>query len=160
MGRSGWKKLNRADSKFPFQEYFKKILLILLPAGCVLLALPETATTNEIKEASAIRRIRGEEFTLPGKFENGETAYFRENDKPLSIKDRLSDRQIEQNILKEIKNNPFIESKDIIVIVKNGEATLEGTVSSLTEHAAATADVFQGGARKVNNRLKVRDSPV
>lgn len=154
MSHSGWKKLNRDDKQLLL---YLKFLFIVLLVGGFLFALPEVASTNEIKKASAIPGIRGEVSFSPIQFENEETASFRENDKILDMKNRHRDQIIEQKILEEIKSDPFIESENIIVISNNGVVTLEGTVKNLTEHAAATADAFQGGAIEVKNRLEVEE---
>ena len=151
MNHSGWKKLNRANRQFV--SYLRKILLILLSSIWLLFALSEVASTNEIKKASAMPGIRGEVSFSPIQFENEENVSFRENDKILDMKNRHRDQVIKQKILEEIKSDPFIESENIIVISENGVVNLEGTVKNLTEHAAATADAFQGGAIEVRNYL-------
>jgi len=68
-----------------------------------------------------------------------------------------SDREIKQDIKKELQESPFVDSEKITVTVKDGVATLSGTVDSWTVHAAATAGAYQGGAIAVLNCLKVRD---
>lgn len=154
MNHSGWKNLNRANSQV--LAYLRKILFVILPVSGFFFSLPEAALTNEIKEESGNRGIRGEVSTSPDHLECDELVSFTKYNKAVIPKEKHRDRQIEQNILEEIKSDPFIKSKDFEVIVKNGVATLEGTVNNLTEHAAATADAFQGGAREVRNNLKIR----
>lgn len=77
----------------------------------------------------------------------------------LLAKERVerSDREIMQGIKKELQESPFVDSDKITVNVKDGVATLSGTVDSWTVHAAAIAGAYQGDAVSVRNCLKVRN---
>ena len=73
---------------------------------------------------------------------------------------RENDSVIEKRILKELREDPFIKSHGIKVSVKDGIATLTGSIENRTEHAAATANAFQCGAKEVRNLLKIKKDPV
>lgn len=72
-------------------------------------------------------------------------------------------RQTDQELREDIENELFwdwlVDSNDITVTVKNGEATLTGTVETLAELDAAVKDAFEGGARTVQSYLEVTQSP-
>lgn len=70
------------------------------------------------------------------------------------------DREMKRAVMRELQEDPFVDSEKVSVTVREGLVILEGTVESWTEHAAATADAFQAGARGVENRLKVREGPI
>lgn len=70
-----------------------------------------------------------------------------------------SDWEIKKDIESELSWDPFVDSDEVTVNVRDGVVTLTGTVYSWTERAAASTDAYQGGARKVRNRLKVRNGP-
>jgi len=53
----------------------------------------------------------------------------------------------------------FVGEEDIDVSVQNGVATLEGEVDSMMELDQAIKDAFDGGARRVINRLDIDDQP-
>jgi len=53
----------------------------------------------------------------------------------------------------------FVGEEDIEVSVQNGVATLEGEVDSMMELDQAIKDAFDGGARRVINRLDTDDQP-
>jgi hypothetical protein len=67
----------------------------------------------------------------------------------------LGNDYLARKITEEIQGDPFIESGNIKVSVKNGVAILAGTVKTWTEYAAAMADAFQCGAREVRNQIEV-----
>ncbi|MGD9042027.1 MAG: BON domain-containing protein, partial [Desulfobacteraceae bacterium] len=83
----------------------------------------------------------------------------------LTVEDSLpegkakSDWEIKEDIESELSWDPFVDSDEVTVTVSDGVVTLTGTVYSWTERAAASTDAYQGGALKVQNRLKVRNGP-
>ena len=66
------------------------------------------------------------------------------------------DRQIKDDIESELFWSAYVESSDIAVKVNNGTAVLNGTVDGWAEMESAVDNAFQGGARVVKSRLKVR----
>jgi osmotically-inducible protein OsmY len=66
-----------------------------------------------------------------------------------------SDTTIEQRIHSEFNYSPFIMPLDVQVSVKDGKATLTGTVSSYRERQAAVDDARQSGALVVVDQLKL-----
>jgi len=60
------------------------------------------------------------------------------------------------NIIHEFFWSPFVDENKIKVNVKNGVATLTGSVNSLMEYDAATENAYEGGAKQVNNELKIK----
>lgn len=66
-----------------------------------------------------------------------------------------SDIEIAAEIREELRRSPLIDSDEIIVSVKNGRATLAGTVDSWTERATAAENAIEGGAVSVTNNLEV-----
>ncbi len=71
-----------------------------------------------------------------------------------------SDREIKQDIENELRQSPFVDSEKVAVTVKSGVATLTGTVDGWTEYADAEANAYQGGAKKVQNYLKLRNDRI
>ncbi len=71
---------------------------------------------------------------------------------------KKSDDDIRQDIKRELMLDAFLEGSNVRVTVKQGVATLTGSVKNLTARAAAKADAFQGGALKVRDHLKLRDA--
>lgn len=67
-----------------------------------------------------------------------------------------SDDEIARNVERELWWSPYVDSDNITVTVENGVATLEGTVDTWTEYAAARENAFKGGATWVDNELKIR----
>jgi osmotically-inducible protein OsmY len=65
------------------------------------------------------------------------------------------DSEIKKDIESELKRSPFVNAEDITVRVKDGTATLSGTVESWSEHKAAAENAYDGGAVRVNNDLAV-----
>lgn len=68
---------------------------------------------------------------------------------------RKNDSQIKNDIMHEFFWSPFLDEKKIDISVKDGMVTLTGSVDSLMEYDAATENAYEGGARQVNNELKV-----
>jgi osmotically-inducible protein OsmY len=66
-----------------------------------------------------------------------------------------SDAKIKKDIEGELWWSPFVDSDEIKVTVKNGVATLEGTVQTWSEFSAARENAFEGGATWVINDLSV-----
>lgn len=65
------------------------------------------------------------------------------------------DWEIRQDVNNRLKWSPFVQESNVEVSVENGVVTLTGTVYSLTEKNEARKNAFQGGAKDVENRLKV-----
>lgn len=66
-----------------------------------------------------------------------------------------SDRDIRQNIEREFSASPFVDADQVHVDVRDGKATLTGTVESWQERRAAGENALEGGAVSVDNQLKV-----
>jgi len=66
------------------------------------------------------------------------------------------DAEILDEINDELFWSPFVDSDDITVSVKEGVATLNGTVDSWSEWRAATENAYEGGAIWVDNDLTVQ----
>jgi osmotically-inducible protein OsmY len=69
------------------------------------------------------------------------------------------DWEIEQDIGSELWWSPFVDEDSVSVTVSDGIATLTGEVDTLRNRRAATKNAYDGGARQVRNRLKVRNGP-
>jgi osmotically-inducible protein OsmY len=72
---------------------------------------------------------------------------------------RKSDWEIEANIEDELWWNPSVDSEHIAVSVEDGVAALTGVVHNLRERRIATENAYEGGAREVQNMLKVKNGP-
>lgn len=70
-----------------------------------------------------------------------------------------ADWEIKQDIQDELWWSPYVDSEEITVTVKDGVATLIGTVDTWKEHGAATDNAYEGGAKKVRNQLTVKHGP-
>jgi osmotically-inducible protein OsmY len=66
------------------------------------------------------------------------------------------DWAIRQDLEHELWLNPLVDSQEIRVVVRDGVATLTGTVDSWQEKQLATEEAFQAGARSVRNNLIVQ----
>lgn len=69
-----------------------------------------------------------------------------------------TDAQVKEEIEDQYFWNIFVDGGDIRVDVKDGVATLQGSVDSWHELKAAVEDAFQAGAEGVENKLLVRDT--
>jgi osmotically-inducible protein OsmY len=69
-----------------------------------------------------------------------------------------TDRQVEEDIHRELVWSPFVDSNQVKVRVFEGRATLTGTVETEKERRAATENAFEGGALSVDNQLAVKES--
>lgn len=65
------------------------------------------------------------------------------------------DRDIRDQIVKEMSYSPFVDADQVAVSVVNGVATLTGRVDSQAERRAATENAYEGGALRVVNQLTV-----
>lgn len=70
-----------------------------------------------------------------------------------------TDWEIKEDIEDELFWSPFVDSNEVYVSVKDGIATLTGTVESWMERGAAADNAYQGGAKEVHNYLKVQYGP-
>jgi len=68
-----------------------------------------------------------------------------------------TDWAIRQDIHDELWWSPFVDADQVHVSVRDGVATLTGTVDSYTERGAAIENAYEGGAREVKNHLKVEN---
>jgi osmotically-inducible protein OsmY len=68
-----------------------------------------------------------------------------------------SDWEIKEDIKSELWWSPYVDSEQVTVTVRDGVATLTGTVDSWQERLAAQDNSYEGGARRVNNYLAVKD---
>jgi osmotically-inducible protein OsmY len=71
----------------------------------------------------------------------------------------MPDWEIEMQIEEELAWSPFLDADRVAVTVNDGVAALTGVVETLRERRAATENAYEGGARRVRNRLKVRYGP-
>ncbi len=69
------------------------------------------------------------------------------------------DWKIDRNILHELWWSPYVDSDHISVTVKEGRATLRGSVNSWAELRVAIQNAFEGGAKSVRNLLTVGGHP-
>lgn len=65
------------------------------------------------------------------------------------------DWEIKADIEDELWWSPFVDEENVQVFVKDGVATLTGSVDSWWERDIATENAFEGGARHVRNNLVV-----
>jgi len=70
-----------------------------------------------------------------------------------------SDWEIRQDIRDELWWSPYVDSDEVTVTVKDGIVTLTGTVDSWREWWAASESAYDGGAIRVLNHLKIKNSP-
>lgn len=68
------------------------------------------------------------------------------------------DRDIEENIRDQLWWSPFVDQDLVEVEVEQGVATLRGTVDTWREYLAAEENAREGGAMRVVNRLRVKQS--
>ncbi len=66
-----------------------------------------------------------------------------------------TDQEIHDEIHDEMFWSPFVDAGQIDIDVRNGRATLEGSVDTWREYHAAEENAYEGGALFVINRLKV-----
>jgi osmotically-inducible protein OsmY len=70
---------------------------------------------------------------------------------------KKSDPIIEKNILGQIKSSPYIDPSQVLVQSKNGVVTLKGEVYNYSAKSAAQKEAFDGGAKKVRNKITVEE---
>jgi osmotically-inducible protein OsmY len=68
-----------------------------------------------------------------------------------------TDLVILQDINDELWWSPFVDADQVHVRVRDGVATLTGTVDTYLERGAAVDNAYEGGAREVKNHLKVEN---
>lgn len=66
------------------------------------------------------------------------------------------DLEIRKDIESELWWSPFVDSDQVTVSVDDGVATLAGEVDSWLERQIAEENAIEGGAKEVNNRIKIR----
>lgn len=69
-----------------------------------------------------------------------------------------SDSEIKDDIQDELWWSPFVDSDDVHVSVKDGVATLTGTVEDMSEFRSAAENAREGGALRVVNDLRIQES--
>jgi osmotically-inducible protein OsmY len=69
------------------------------------------------------------------------------------------DWQIQRDVENELWWSPFVDEKDITIIVDNGVVNLSGAVNTLRQRRIATKKAYEGGAKNVRNHLRVRYGP-
>jgi osmotically-inducible protein OsmY len=79
------------------------------------------------------------------------------NDMRVRAPRRRADRAIERDIEDELLWSPFVDSDEVNVTVRNGVATLTGSVDTWADYAWAEENAREGGARAVENDLSVRN---
>lgn len=70
-----------------------------------------------------------------------------------------SDLAIEDDIDSQLWWSPFVDSDDINVTVIDHVATLTGTVEDWSERQSAVENAYEGGARRVVDRLEIESIP-
>ncbi|MGE0822115.1 MAG: BON domain-containing protein [Candidatus Binatia bacterium] len=70
-----------------------------------------------------------------------------------------SDHAAKEDIQDELFWSPFVNADQVAVTVKNGVATLTGTVASLRALGAAIENAREGGAVRVDSNLQMRGLP-
>jgi osmotically-inducible protein OsmY len=68
---------------------------------------------------------------------------------------KRSDQQIACDIQRALNASPFVDPDEVSVSVRDGTATLTGSVDSWRERNAATDDALEGGALAVYNELRI-----
>ncbi len=68
---------------------------------------------------------------------------------------RQLDRELRQDIRDELAFSPFVDEERVHVKVRRGVATLTGTVEDRSAMVAAVENAYEGGARRVVNKLRV-----
>lgn len=71
--------------------------------------------------------------------------------------DPKPDWEIRQDVESQLQWNPFVDQSNITVSVDDGIVTLTGTVDSWTDKQEAKKNALQGGARAVDNELRVNN---
>jgi osmotically-inducible protein OsmY len=69
------------------------------------------------------------------------------------------DWEIIRDIKDELRWSPFVDEVNVSIDVMDGVATFTGEVDTLRERHIATENAYEGGARQVRNRLKVKYGP-
>jgi osmotically-inducible protein OsmY len=70
-----------------------------------------------------------------------------------------ADWEIREDLYDRLLWNPLVDNSDITVHVTHGVATLEGVVDTWIERRVATDAAFEVGAKRVQNRVQVREGP-
>jgi osmotically-inducible protein OsmY len=70
-----------------------------------------------------------------------------------------SDWEIKNNVKSQLWWSPFVNQDEVNVKVDDGIVTLDGTVDTFQEKAAASKNAYEGGAIDVKNKLQVRQQP-
>ncbi|MGH7232700.1 MAG: BON domain-containing protein, partial [Nitrospiraceae bacterium] len=68
------------------------------------------------------------------------------------------DWEIKEDIESELWWSPFVDSDTIRVSVRDGTATLTGTVNSWQERTWAAENAYEGGAKSIRNYLRLRQN--
>ena len=73
---------------------------------------------------------------------------------------KKTDEGIAEDILRELSWSPFVNERDIQVTVKDGVATLTGTIHTWYQRNKATDLAYKGGAVDVKNELRYQFGPL
>lgn len=71
---------------------------------------------------------------------------------------KKDDAEIHEDVKSQLWWSPFVDSDSISVSVDDGQVTLQGNVESWQELRLAIKNAYEGGARKVVNKLTVENS--
>lgn len=74
---------------------------------------------------------------------------------PVPLLTLSQDWQIQRDIEHELFWSPFVDADEVTVRVRDGVATLTGTVDSWMERGAARDNAIDGGATRVRNQLEI-----
>jgi osmotically-inducible protein OsmY len=89
--------------------------------------------------------------------------YYSYYNRPLTIGPVASlfddDWRIKEEIESQLFWSPLVDTDEVSVTVKDGVATVSGTVNSRMERGAAIDNAYQGGALAVKNKLKLNGAP-
>jgi osmotically-inducible protein OsmY len=89
--------------------------------------------------------------------DTGSYLFWTDTDPAATVPPRESDAAIKKDIQRHIWWSPFVDHKAVTVQVRNGKATLNGSVDSPLEENAAIENAYEGGAVAVVSNLKIRE---
>ena len=107
-------------------------------------------------------RVRNDLSVLHAPYVYSYWNYYSRYNKPLMLGPLASpatDRQIKRRIENQLFWSPYVDRRDITVTVKDGIATLQGTVDRRRERRVANENAYEGGALAVRDEIKVNGEP-